>query len=63
MIATPFGRPTDAMCVAGCYLAFISKKTVEDVLRYIDEEEDFLSVWKGEVSENEVERTEQVARV
>ncbi|OBZ69542.1 hypothetical protein A0H81_10148 [Grifola frondosa] len=35
---------------------------VETVLHYIDEEENFESVWKGEVSEEEVEKVERIAR-
>ncbi|CAL1711679.1 unnamed protein product [Somion occarium] len=62
LITTPPGRPTDAMCAAGCYLAFTSGKGVETVLRYVDEEEDFLSIWKGEVSGDELDRTEKIAR-
>jgi len=62
LITTPIGRPTDAMSVMGCYLSFVSRKSVERVLRFIDEEEDFLSVWKGEVSGDEAERAETIAR-
>ncbi|OCH89421.1 hypothetical protein OBBRIDRAFT_666717 [Obba rivulosa] len=62
LITTPAGRPTDAMAVAGCYLSFVSRKSVDGVLRCIDEEEDYLSVWKGEVSGDEVERAEKIAR-
>ncbi|KAL6305102.1 hypothetical protein BKA93DRAFT_718126, partial [Sparassis latifolia] len=63
LVATPSRRTTDAMCIAGCYLAFVSGKSVETVLRYIDEEESVLSVWKGEVSEDEAERAERIARL
>ncbi len=62
LVTAPFARPTDAMCAAACYLAFTSGQSVETILRFVDEEEDFLSVWKGEVSEDEVEKTERVAR-
>jgi len=63
LIASPARRPTDAMCIAGCYLAFASGKNVGTVLRYIDDEESVLSIWKGEVSEDEVDKTEKVARL
>lgn len=62
LITTPFGRPTDAMCAAGCYLAFVSGQRVESVLSYIDEEEEFLSIWKAEVSGDEMERAEKIAK-
>lgn len=62
LITTPHGRPTDAMCIVGCYLSFLSGKDTETVLRYVDQEEDFYSVWKGEVSEDELARVEKVAR-
>ncbi|KAH9949309.1 hypothetical protein B0H21DRAFT_729575 [Amylocystis lapponica] len=63
LLTTPPHRPTDAMAIAGCYLAFASGKGAETVLRYVDEEESFLSVWKGEVSGEEMERVERVARM
>ena len=62
LITTPHGRPTDAMCAVGCYLAFVSGQSVESVLSYIDEAEDFLSIWKAEVSGDEMERAEKIAR-
>lgn len=62
MIASPFGHPADAMCVVGCYVAFALGKRVSEVFRCVDEEEKFLNVWKGKVSEDEVERTEKAAR-
>lgn len=62
LITTPHGRPTDAMSAAACYLAFTSGQNVDTILRFVDEEEDFLSVWKGEVSEDEVEKIEKVVR-
>jgi len=62
LVSTPHGRPTDAMCIVGCYLSFLSGKDAETVLRYVDQEEDFLSIWKGEVSEDELERVEKIAR-
>ena len=62
LISTPQRRPTDAMSIVGCYLAFASKKSVDTALRCIDDEPEFLSIWKGEVSEDEVARAERVAR-
>ena len=62
LITTPPEHPTNAMCVLACYLAFVTGKDVDDVLRAIDGEEGFLSAWKGEVSEDEVERVEKIAR-
>ncbi|KAH8103446.1 hypothetical protein BXZ70DRAFT_889187 [Cristinia sonorae] len=62
LVTAPHGRPTDAMCAASCYLSFASGRDVVEVLRFVDEEEDFLSVWKGEVSENECERTQKIAK-
>ncbi|KAI0701007.1 hypothetical protein C8T65DRAFT_279215 [Cerioporus squamosus] len=62
LVTTPPGRPTDAMCVLGCYLAFVAGRDVDTVLRCIDEEECILSAWKGEVSGEETERIEKIAR-
>ncbi|EKM53687.1 uncharacterized protein PHACADRAFT_260171 [Phanerochaete carnosa HHB-10118-sp] len=62
LIATPPEHPTDAMCMLACYLAFVTGKDVDGVLRAIDTEEGFLSTWKGEVSEDEVEKVEKIAR-
>ncbi|KAM5537928.1 hypothetical protein V8D89_008404 [Ganoderma adspersum] len=62
LVTAPPGRPTDAMCVVGCYLGFAAKRGVEEVLRCVDEEEAVLSVWKGEVSGEEMERIEEIAR-
>ena len=62
LVTTPPGQPTDAMCVVGCYLGFAAGLGVEEILRCVDEEECILSVWKGEVSGEEVERIEEVAR-
>ncbi|KAI0732545.1 hypothetical protein C8Q72DRAFT_817451 [Fomitopsis betulina] len=63
LISTPQRRPTDAMSIVGCYLAFVSKKSVDTALRCIDDEPEFLSIWKGEVSEDELARAERVARM
>ncbi|PIL33700.1 hypothetical protein GSI_04325 [Ganoderma sinense ZZ0214-1] len=62
LVTVPPGRPTDAMCVVGCYLGFVAERGVEEILRFIDEEDGVLSVWKGEVSGEEVERVEEIAR-
>ncbi|THG99248.1 hypothetical protein EW026_g3075 [Hermanssonia centrifuga] len=62
LITAPHKRPTDAMCVLACYLAFTSGKAVEDILLHFDGDEEFLSVWKGEVSGEEVEKVEKIAR-
>ena len=62
LVTAPPGRPTDAMCVLGCYLAFVAGRGAEEILRCIDEEESVLSVWKAEVSGEEVERIEEIAR-
>ena len=62
LVTAPPGRPTDVMCVVGCYLGFAARRGVEEVLRCVDEEEAVLSVWKGEVSGEEVERIEEIAR-
>ena len=62
LVSVPAGRPTDAMCVVGAYLAFVAGQHVEEVLRCVDDEESVLSVWKGEVSGDEVERVEKIAR-
>ncbi|KZT01469.1 uncharacterized protein LAESUDRAFT_731176 [Laetiporus sulphureus 93-53] len=63
LISTPAHRPTDAMAVVGCYLSFASGKSVETSLRFIDDEQDFLSIWKGEVSGDEEARVEHIARL
>jgi len=62
LITGPNGRPTDIVCVAACYFAFVTGKTMEDVLHFIDAEDEILSVWKGEVSEDEAEKVEKIAR-
>ncbi len=62
LVTAPAGRPTDAMCVLGCYLAFVAGRDAESILQCIDEEESILSVWKGEVSGDEIERIEKMAR-
>ncbi|KAI0752816.1 hypothetical protein C8Q80DRAFT_1267302 [Daedaleopsis nitida] len=62
LVSTPAGRPTDAMCVLGCYLAFVAGKDAESILQCIDDEESIASVWKGEVSGDEMERIEKIAR-
>ncbi|KAI0343589.1 hypothetical protein BDW22DRAFT_1186151 [Trametopsis cervina] len=62
LVLGPHGRPTDIMCVAACYLAFVSGKSTEEVLLFIDAEEEYLSAWKGEVTEDESEKVEQIAR-
>ena len=43
-------------------MGFAARRGVEEVLRCVDEEEAVLSVWKGEVSGEEVERIEEIAR-
>ncbi|KAI0629556.1 hypothetical protein C8Q77DRAFT_1220246 [Trametes polyzona] len=62
LVATPPGRPTDAMALVGCYLAFVAEQTTETILRCVDEEESVLSVWKGEVSGDETVRVDRIAR-
>ncbi|KIP09044.1 hypothetical protein PHLGIDRAFT_34685 [Phlebiopsis gigantea 11061_1 CR5-6] len=62
LIAAPHGRPTDAMAVLACYLAFVTGKQAAEVLLWIDQDEEFLGAWKGEVSEDEAERVETIAR-
>ncbi|KAI0669530.1 hypothetical protein C8Q78DRAFT_183346 [Trametes maxima] len=62
LVVTPQGRPTDAMCVVGCYLAFVAGQSADAILRCIDEEDSVLSAWKGEVSGDEADRLEKIAR-
>ncbi|KAI0351946.1 hypothetical protein OH77DRAFT_825052 [Trametes cingulata] len=62
LVVTPQGRPTDAMCLVGCYLAFVAGQGADAILRCVDEEESILSVWKGEVSGDEADRVEKIAR-
>ncbi|KAI0365074.1 hypothetical protein BV20DRAFT_781957 [Pilatotrama ljubarskyi] len=62
LVVAPQGRPTDAMCLVGCYLAFVANQATDAILRCIDEEETILSVWKGEVSGDEMDRVEKIAR-
>lgn len=62
LVTGPHGRPTDVMCVAACYFSFVTGKSMDDVLRFIDAEDEILSVWKGEVSDDESERVEKIAR-
>ena len=62
LVTGPYGRPTNIVCVAACYYSFVSGKSMEDVLRIIDDKEDFSSTWKGEVTEDESDKVEQIAR-
>lgn len=62
LVAGPHGRPTDVVSVTACYFAFVSGKSMEDVLLFIDAEDEFLSVWKGEVSEEEAEKVGKIAQ-
>ncbi len=62
LVTAPHGRQTDVVSIAACYHAFVTGKSMDDVLRFIDSEEDFSSTWKGEVTENEAERVEKIAR-
>ncbi|KAH9851151.1 hypothetical protein C2E23DRAFT_926416 [Lenzites betulinus] len=62
LVVTPRGLPTDAMALVGCYLACVADQGVEAILRCVDEEESVLSVWKGEVSGDETERVQGIAR-
>lgn len=62
LIATPHGCPTNAMCALACYLAFVTGKPVEKTLEWIDQDEEFESAWKGEVSEDEIERVEKIVQ-
>lgn len=61
LVTTPFGRPTDAISVASCYLSVLSSQDVDEILKFVDEEEAMLSVWKGEVSGDEAERVRKIA--
>ncbi|KAH9945347.1 uncharacterized protein BXZ73DRAFT_96338 [Epithele typhae] len=62
LVSVPAGRPTEAMCIAGTYLAHAADRDAEEILRCIDEEEEaVLSVWKGEVSEIEAAQVNKVA--
>lgn len=61
LITTPFGRPTDAICVAICHLKATSDKTVEFISDALDADDDFHSVWRSEVSENELEKVDKIA--
>ncbi|KAH9935144.1 uncharacterized protein BXZ73DRAFT_45544 [Epithele typhae] len=62
LVSVPPGRTADAMSVMGCYLACVAERGVEEVLRCVDEEDAVLSVWKAEVSGEEAERLEAIAR-
>lgn len=63
LVSTPPRRPTDAMSIVGCYLSFVSNKGADATLRFIDDQADILSIWKWEVSEDEVGKIERVARM
>ncbi|KAI0090793.1 hypothetical protein BDY19DRAFT_992204 [Irpex rosettiformis] len=62
LVTGPYGRPTDIVSVVACYYSFVSGKSMENVLRFIDAKEDFSSTWKGEVTEDEADKVEEVAR-
>ncbi|KAI0683991.1 hypothetical protein BC835DRAFT_674509 [Cytidiella melzeri] len=62
LVTGPHGRPTDVVSIAACYFAFVSGKSIEDILLFIDAEEDFLSTWKGEVTEDEADKLQRIAQ-
>lgn len=62
LVTTPFGRPTDAMSIIAFYLASSSKGGVTAILKVIDDDENVLSAWKGEISQNEEEQIEKMAK-
>jgi hypothetical protein len=54
LITCPYGRQTDAMSIIATYLSRSLEEDVVDILKVIDLIDGLRSVWKGEVSENEV---------
>lgn len=62
LIATPHNHPANALAIVACYLSFACGKSVEEVLLDFDQEEEFESAWRGEVSDDEIERVEKIAR-
>ncbi|KAF7790939.1 hypothetical protein EIP86_001898 [Pleurotus ostreatoroseus] len=61
LITAPLGRPTDVMCAVMCSLALTTEKEVEALMDEV-ETEDMLSVWKGEICGDEVERIQKIAK-
>ena len=61
LLATPFGRPTDAMCVAAIYLAVVCKEPTNKTLEYVEQDRDVHGAFKGEITEDEYERIEKIA--
>jgi hypothetical protein len=62
LITTSPNRPTDAMSVAACYLAYESGNTVHTVLECINGEEDIFGTWRGVISRDGIDLVENVAR-
>jgi hypothetical protein len=62
IVVGPHGHPANVVAVAACYFAFVSGKSIEEVLLFIDAEEDFSSAWKGEVTDDEAERVQKIAK-
>ena len=48
-------RAIDAMSIVACYLASLSGRTPPTVLEYINDEEDFLGIWRGVVSRDGID--------
>ncbi|TCD67758.1 hypothetical protein EIP91_011944 [Steccherinum ochraceum] len=62
LVTAPHGRPADVMCVAAGFLAYTADREVSDILRFVDEEVEFDSIWRGEVSDDECARTQAAVR-
>ncbi|KIJ94830.1 hypothetical protein K443DRAFT_683461 [Laccaria amethystina LaAM-08-1] len=54
LITAPEGSAVDVMSVVACYLSFISEKETSTVLRYIDDDVEYVAPeWRGVVGEGE----------
>jgi hypothetical protein len=62
LITAPRDRPVDAVSVATCFLAHALGCTSEQVLTFINDEQDFSRLWQGAVSLDGAEFIEDVVR-
>ena len=61
LLATPYGRPTDAMCLAAIYLMVTCKEPADKVLFFVEQDMEFDSAFKGEITDDEFETVEKIA--
>lgn len=60
LVTTPRDARTDALCISAVFLAFLSGHKAAEVLNYMDQKPDCLSIWKGVVSKESEEDLESL---